>query len=313
MDSYGIELSATWRDKIGKDFKYKIGLNTGLSDNKVLLMDWPKSDLYRSIHYGSRTDMGTWGYQCIGMFRSFQDIEEYFEKYNITQYCGKTKDQMRPGMLIYKDIRGTLQDDGVTYGGPDGVVNSNDYVQLSNRNNPYHFTLNIGADYKNFSLTAQLNASWGGYRFVPGNALTPNDEKNSGWEVLEYLNMPSFWNPDNMFVYEDIYDGSGNLVQAANRNGNLPNMRHADVNSATSTFWRVSGTRITLNRMTLAYKVPSEICKYIGIQSCRFNVTGQNLLSLYNPYPDNFIDPMADSYGSYPALRKFTLGINVTF
>lgn len=312
MDSYGIELSATWRDKIGKDFKYKIGLNTGLSDNKVLLMDWPRSDLYRSIHYGSRTDMGTWGYQCIGMFRSFQDIEEYFEKYNITQYCGKTKDQVRPGMLIYKDIRGTLQDDGVTYGGPDGVVDSNDYVQLSNRSNPYHFTLNIGADYKNFSLTAQLNASWGGYSFVPGNALTPNDEKNSGWEVLEYLNMPSFWNPDNMFVYEDIYDGSGNLVQAANRNGNLPNMRHADVNSATSTFWRVSGTRITLNRMTLAYKVPSEICKYIGIQSCRFNVTGQNLLSLYNPYPDNFIDPMM-SYGSYPALRKFTLGINVTF
>ena len=47
-------------------------------------------------------------------------------------------------------------------------------------------------------------------------------------------------------------------------------------------------------------------------RSCRFNVTGQNLFSFYNPYPDNFIDPMT-SYGSYPTLRKFTIGVNVTF
>lgn len=311
MDSYGIELSATWRDKIGKDFKYKVQLNTGLSDNKVLLMDWPKNDLYRSIHYGSRTDMGTWGYQCIGMFRSFQDIEEYFDKYNITTYMGKTKDDVRPGMLIYKDIRGTLKDDG-TYGGPDGVVDSNDYVQLSNRSNPYHFTLNLGADYKDFSITAQLNASWGGYSFIPSNALNPNDGTNSGYQYLEYINMPSIWNPDNMFVYEDIYDASGNLIQAANRDASMPNLRFSDVNSATSTFWRVSGTRVTLNRLTLAYKIPAQLCKYVGIESCRLNVTGQNLLSLYNPYPDNFIDPMT-SYGGYPTLRKFTIGINVTF
>lgn len=310
LDSYGVELSATWRDKIGKDFKYKVQLNTGLSDNKVLLMDWPTSDFYRAIKKGSRTDMGSWGYQCIGMFRSFQDIEEYFTKYNITTYCGKTKDEIRPGMLIYKDVRGQLQTDG-TYSGPDGVIDSNDYVQLSNRSNPYHFTLNLSGEYKNFSISAQLNASWGGYSFVSPNALTPNDGTNSGYKYLEYINMPSFWNPDNIYVYQDIYDASGNLIQAANRNGSLPDLRF-DLNSSTSSFWRVSGTRVTLNRLTLAYKVPEKLCKWVGISSCRFNVTGQNLLSLYNPYPDNFVDPMM-SYGSYPTLRKFTIGVNVTF
>ena len=30
MDNYGIEISATWRDRIGKDFKYKIGTDDGL-------------------------------------------------------------------------------------------------------------------------------------------------------------------------------------------------------------------------------------------------------------------------------------------
>jgi hypothetical protein len=124
--------------------------------------------------------------------------------------------------------------------------------------------------------------------------------------------MPSFWNPDNMYVYEDIYDASGNLIQAANHDAKYPNLRFADVNSKQSSFWRVSGARFTLNRITLAYKLPKKVCQFIGISSARVNVTGQNLLSFYNPYPDHFIDPMM-SYGSYPTLRKFTVGLNVSF
>lgn len=316
MDSYGAELSLTWRDRIGKDFKYRVGINTGLSDNEVLLMDWPTANLYRSITKGSRTDMGTWGMQCIGMFRSYQDIEEYFAQYNITSYMGMTKDQIRPGMLIYKDVRGpqVTDENGHTYNeGPDGIVDTdNDLVQLSNRSNPYHFTLNLGADYKDFSVTAQIGASWGGYSMVPSSALTPNDGTNNGYKTLEWVNMPSFWNPDNMFVYEDIYDAQGNLTVAQNRDGYYPNMRYANVNSTASTFWRVSGTRVTLNRLTIAYKLPKKVTDWIGIQNARLNVTGQNLLSLYNPYPDHFIDPMM-GYGVYPTLRKFTVGLNITF
>ncbi|MDO4160710.1 MAG: TonB-dependent receptor [Prevotellaceae bacterium] len=305
MDSWGYELGLTWRDKIGKDFKYRVGINTSYSDNKVLNMDWVTDYVYRQITYGSRTDIGTWGLQCIGMFRSFQDIEEYFEKYNITSYLGMSKDQVRPGMLIYKDVRGAQQSDG-TYAGPDGVVDKdNDQVCLSNRSNPYGFTVNLGADYKGFSITAQLNASWGGYSFLSGNALKAGDG-------LEFTNMPSFWNVDNMYSYEDVYDASGNLVVAANRSGNLPNLAYSSVNALTSSFWRISGTRIKLNRLTIAYTIPSNLVKKIGIQSARINVTGQNLISFYNPYPDNFIDPMS-SYGSYPALRKFTVGINLSF
>ena len=124
--------------------------------------------------------------------------------------------------------------------------------------------------------------------------------------------MPSFWNPDEMFVYNDIYDASGNLLMSANREAYYPNMRYSSVNNKTSTFWRVSAARVSLNRLTVAYKLPKSVCKLLSAQSIRVNVTGQNLLSFYNPYPDNFIDPMM-SYGVYPALRKFTLGVNVTF
>lgn len=313
-DRWGYELSLTWKDKIGKDFKYKVGVNTGYSDDKLLVQEWNTGDgQYKAVYSGHRSDMGTWGMQCIGMFRSFQDIEEYFQKLSDDsgksiddcRYMGMTKDNVRPGMLIYKDVRGKKNADG-TYAGPDGEVDETfDQVCLSNRSNPWGFTTNLSAEYKSFSLTAQLSASWGGYSFLNSSMLKPGDG-------IECTNMPSFWNVDNMYSYQDVYDNKGNLVVAENRNALYPNLAYSSVNAVTSSFWRISGTRIRLNRITLAYKLPSQWLKPIGIQSVRLNVTGQNLLSLYNPYPDNFMDPMS-GYGSYPTLRKWTIGVNVSF
>ena len=306
MDSYGVELSVTWRDKIGKDFKYKVGINTGYNDNKVLVMDGEKDEAYRQIRKGNRTDMGEWGMECIGMFRSFQEIYEYFDKYNITSYMNLSRDEVRPGMLIYKDVRGAYDEATDSYAGPNGIVKEDeDKVCLSNRNNPYGFTANLSAEWKGISLTAQISANWGGYSFVDAAALKPGSS-------IEYTNMPSFWNPDDMFVYSDIYDASGNLLMKANHNASLPNLAYSDINSVQSSFWRISGTRVRLSRLTLAYSLPKNWLKPIGLESVRFNVTGQNLLSFYNPYPDNYIDPMC-KYGYYPALRKWTIGVNVSF
>ena len=309
MNSWGWEFSFTWRDKIGKDFKYRIGLNTGFRDNEVLLMDWEKEYIYRQIRPGSRTDIGTWGMQCIGMFRSFQDIEEYFEKYNITSYMGMTKDKVRPGMLIYKDVRGAYDATTGTYAGPDGVVDqANDQVCLSNRSNPYGMTLNLHADWKGISLTAQLGASWGGYTTLPAAAIGVASSAN-----IEYYNMPSFWNPDNMYAYQDVYDGSGNLVVKQNREAQYPNLAYQSVNAVASNFWRVSAASVRLSRLTLAYQLPKEWFKSIGIKNVRINVTGQNLINFYNPYPEKFTSPMAGTYGAYPTLRKWDIGLNVSF
>ena len=231
IDNWGWELSLGWRDKIGKDFKYNIGINTGYSDNKVLRMDFDQNFYYRQIQRNGRTDIGTWGMQCIGMFRSFQDIDEYFTKYHITSYMGMSKDQVRPGMLIYKDVRGSQHTDAngnIYYDGPDGIVDrDNDQVQLGHRGNIYGFTLNAGGSWKGLSFQLQFGAHWGGYTTVPAQALTAS--------AIEYTNMPSFWNPDNVFVYQDVYDGQGNLVQAANRNACLPNPGYS-INTVASNF-----------------------------------------------------------------------------
>ena len=308
MNSWGWELGITWRDKIGKDFKYRIGINTGYHDNEVLMMDFEDQYIYRQIQQGGRTDIGTWGMQCIGMFRSFQDIEEYFAKYNITSYMGMTKDKVRPGMLIYKDVRGAYDEATGTYAGPDGIVDKdNDQVCLSNRSNPYGFTVNLHGDWKGLAITAQFGASWGGYTTLPSAAIGVPSNSN-----LEFYNMPSFWNPDNMYSYQDVYDGSGNLVVKKNIDADYPNLAYG-INGTTSSFWRISAASVRLSRLTLAYTLPNNWFKSVGIKNVRINITGQNILNFYNPYPDKFTNPMAGTYGNYPNLRKWDVGVNMSF
>ena len=307
IDAWGVELSLGWRDNIGKDFKYHVKVNTGYSDNRIKKMAWPDRIELDGARPNERSDRGTWGYECIGMFRSYQEIQEYFTTYGITNYLGNTIKDVHPGMLIYRDIRGAQNQDG-TWQPADGIINDNDRIEISHRaSNTYGFTVNLGAEWKSLSLSAQFNANWGGYDLVDKSAYY----LKKGYKDVLYTNMPSFWS--DMFVYEDIKDAQGNVTVPANRDARFPNLRYMDVNSQASTFWKVSATSISLRNITLAYTLPKDWTSLVGIESCRLNFTCQNAISFTSPYPDHFMNPWAGAYGKYPNLRKYTLGVNISF
>ena len=304
VDTYGVELSLGWKDKIGKDMSYWVKLTTGYNDNKIRETGWKAAYDFDKLVRNERSDRGLWGYECIGMFRSYQEINEYFDKYSITKYLGNTKENVHPGMLIYKDVRGQYDESTGTFGPADGIVDEQDYIKISHRaSNPYGGTLNFGFSYKDFSISAQFGASWGAYSLVP---TTMRKESYS-----EYSNVSAMWK--DMFVYEDIYDANNIVTVAQNRNAKYPNIRYSSVNGAPSTFWKVSAATVQLRNMTVAYALPKEWLKIIGISSCRFNLTCQNVFNFLNPYPEGAWASWAGSYGYYPNLRKFTLGVNVLF
>lgn len=304
VDTYGVELSLGWKDKIGKDMSYWVKLTTGYNDNKIRETGWKAAYDFDKLVRNERSDRGLWGYECIGMFCSYQEINEYFDKYSITKYLGNTKENVHPGMLIYKDVRGQYDESTGTFGPADGIVDEQDYIKISHRaSNPYGGTLNFGFSYKDFSISAQFGASWGAYSLVP---TTMRKESYS-----EYSNVSAMWK--DMFVYEDIYDANNIVTVAQNRNAKYPNIRYSSVNGAPSTFWKVSAATVQLRNMTVAYALPKEWLKIIGISSCRFNLTCQNVFNFLNPYPEGAWASWAGSYGYYPNLRKFTLGVNVSF
>ena len=319
IDTYGIELSMGWKENITKDLKYWVKINTGYNDNKVLVAPWPALIAFDDNHPNQRVDVGSWGYECIGMFKNYQEIEEYFDKYGIKSYMGMTKDNVRPGMLIYNNIRGSQKADGTYYGANDpndpkaGYVDANDKVLISNRSNPWGFTVNLGGEWKGLSFSTQIGANWGGYTYLPGDARSISSlvSTASGYTAMESTNLPSFW-ANNMFVYENVLDDQGNVVAEKNQTAKYPNLRYT-INSEQSTFWRMSATSASIKTLTVAYSLPKNWMKSVNIESCRLNATVQNVLSLYNPYPDNFIDPMSGTYGRYPNLRRITIGVNVSF
>jgi TonB-linked SusC/RagA family outer membrane protein len=305
IDYWGWEVNVGWRDKIGKDVNYWVKLSTGYSDNKILKTNFQAIPEYDDMVYGERADRGVWGLKCLGMFRSYQEIEEYFDRYQITEYLGMQKSEVRPGMLIYEDIQGDNNGDG-TYAPKDGKVTlGNDYICLSKRSsNPYGFTVNMGGSWKNLSLQAQLSASWG------AKALIGTDFRQAAGDY-EYENMPSSYR--DMYNYSDIYDASGNITVPRNTEASMPNMRYSSINQAASSFWLVDAKQLTLRNVTLAYQLPKALLKPIGVSSVKLNLTVQNAINFFNPYPDKSWASYGGTYTRYPNLRKITMGVNVSF
>jgi hypothetical protein len=304
IDAYGIELSLSWKDKIGKDLSYFVRLNTGLSDARYRKKDWPDILDYNDVYPDGPVDMGKWGYDCLGMFRSQADIDSYVQKYSMTNVFGTAVSELKPGMLYYRDVRGTMNADG-SYQGPDGIIDDKDMIQLSRKTgNPYGFTLNLGADWKGISLTALIGASWGGFSEVPTSARYVSANQ------ADYMNVPKFLN--DMFSLP-MNDTNGNEVPGvANQDAKYPNIYWSAFNNVTSNFWQISSFRMAIRNMTLGYSLPKNVVNSIGINDCRFTLTGMNVLSFYNPLPGKFMD-INSGYGSFPNLRSISLGLNLSF
>ena len=127
----------------------------------------------------------------------------------------------------------------------------------------------------------------------------------------EYANMPSSFS--DMFNYEDIYDASGRITVPANLSGKMPNMRYSSVNAAASSYWLIDDANFTLRNVTVAYTLPRSWVKRVGISNIRLNLTVQNAINFINNYPDKSWASWAGNYYRYPNLRKYTMGINVSF
>lgn len=306
MDTYGAEIQLGWRQRFDTNSYLNLKIGTGYDDNKVLETSWDADPTFTSKVYGERVDRGLWGLSCLGMFDSYQQIEEYFSKYHISNYLGLTQANVHPGMLIYEDVRGPKDANG-NYTAPDGVIQtSTDVVKISNRaNNPYNLNGNINLVVKQFSVNATFQAEWGAYTMYPSSL------RGESYGKMETTNISNMWK--DMYVYNDVQNSNGDVLAYANRNGKYPNIRYSSQNSVASTFWRVPATQIYLRNISIAYSLPKRWIKQAGMSSVRINATCQNAFSFYNALPHDVWDNFAGSYGSYPITRKITMGVNVSF
>jgi hypothetical protein len=221
---------------------------------------------------------------------------QYFDVTDMTK--------MYPGMVKYRDVRGQRLGVDSWDELPDGVINKDfDRIQLSKRTIWGGFNLNLGADWKGLTFQARISANWGGYSKLP---VIPTLSGMNGNQT----NYPIYW-IGNVYQPFDVLDDKGNVVAPANVNAIYPNVALPNT-TEDSEIWRIPSFRMSLGNASLGYTLPRKLVEAASLSAVRVTLTGTNLFSFFNPYPEKYVDPLA-SGNAYSTLRVISLGVNVTF
>lgn len=278
MRNNGWDLSVTWRDRAGRVNYYVTG---NLSDvkNKV-------TNLYGN-EYLSATQitkeglsLNSWyGYVSDGYFQSQEEIDA-------SPVYGDNKDNVKPGYIKYKDISGP---DGV----PDGKITDDDRQVIGNPYSRYEFSLNMGAEWKNFDFTVFfqgvgkkdiLYTGAGARPFYIGRTI--------------FKNQLDTWTPENRDAEFPLLliDGTG-----------------SNPNNIVSDFWIKSGAYLRLKNVVAGYTLPKNIVNKLKLDHIRLYISAQNLFTISSAYkgydPENYV-----SNGNfYPVMQTYTFGIDIRF
>ena len=320
-DAWGWELSVRWNDQIQQSLlptwgpiKYSIGMDYSISWNKTVrgqepTFDYPGYIDNESSWTGYRGMGHEWGFKVWkntssgdGILRTQQDIDNYWQYLTdlataagtTPSYLGiESKDEMELGMLAYQDLRGDIDTENKTIAGPNGRVtddHAEDYGILAN-NRRHGINTKLGLQWGNFSWSAQISTSWGGYAGI--------DIETTGTGSGDFI-----WS--QFSIVKDMFD------PVSNPDGKYPSMAVSNAWGRPSDFWQVSSFRMYVRNMRFAYTLPKEWTNKLKIDKLQLSLTGNNLWDFYNPYPDHFRNMYDDITTGYPTLRTWTLGINLT-
>jgi hypothetical protein len=192
--------------------------------------------------------------------------------------------QVHPGDLKYADLTGPN-------GKPDGKVDDMDQKPIGKPAVPevlYGFT--PGISFKGFDLSLLFQGATSRDFYLSGQAVWPF--VNSASAVITTLD---YWTPTHQ--------------NAANpRITTQPTQN----NTRTSSWWIRDGSYLRLKTGELGYTIPRSVMSRIKIQSIRFYLSGQNLLTW--SAIKNFDPEVNVSTGQYyPQQKVVSLGLNVTF
>lgn len=305
-DTFGTEISVSWNDTLGEDFRYGVTINTGFGSNKIIEGNFtPGNKKPWEAREGESSDLGVWGYDYAGMFRSYEEIDAYVARTGVTDIFGKvydadpTQSDIRPGMLYYNDVRGEFDPETGTFGEKDGIITEDDQIQLRKPNNwvPTGFSSIFNFAYKNFSLNTVISTSWGGYNMV-GNTATKSYNRDRIFQNWE--NRPAFWG--NMF--DPDLNPTGTIPNLANNN--------SSINNRPSEFWAVDNFVVNIRNINLNYSLPKNITEKLNVSSVKLNLVAINPFIITNPYSDYGLSPSGD-FDSYPVLKTYSIGLNVGF
>ncbi|MFN0048521.1 MAG: SusC/RagA family TonB-linked outer membrane protein [Cytophagales bacterium] len=281
FENRGFEFSAKWRDEIN-DFKYNVGFNTSLNQNKVLNVatgDVPQlgGALPVGGYFATVARIGApissfFGYEVDGIFQTQSEVDASAQK------------AAKPGDFKYKDRNG------------DNTIDAKDKTIIGNPNPLLSFGITSGFNFKNFDF--QLD--------IQGVAGVDIYNANKGIRV------------GNENFTDDFYKNRWNGPGTSNT---YPSANLAGANLDPNSWFVEKGDYIRIRNVQLGYSIPNSAIDRLKVKKIRFYVNAQNPITLftYKGFTPEIgatnNSPLSSGidYNVYPLYATYNLGVNVIF
>ena len=277
----GVEVSLDWNDVISKTVRYNIGGNVSFNKNRITglnggqaLPDGGNSQGFTTLTANGQPIGSFYLLQADGIFQSDAEV------------AASAQTGARPGDLRYKDISGPD-------GKPDGKIDDNDRAFSGSYQPKVTFGINGGISYSNFDLSV------GGYGTAGGKIY--NAKKQSvGADPRDNIEADvanDRWTPNNT----NTGVPRASLTQ-------LPN----------STYFLEKGDFLRINNLTVGYTLSQNMLSKYGVSKLRVYATAQNLATItsysgFSPEVPGGTLNGGIEINSYPSVRTFAFGVNLSF
>lgn len=307
MRSNGWELQLNWRDKIG-EVSYSIGLNLSDAKSKIIKYNNPTKSL--DMPYYEGMELGEiWGYESDRLYTVDDFMEGTLQTTGAGELTGGTLkpgipyfegSTPNPGDMMYKNADA----DGKVWKSLNTVDDPGSRRIIGNSTPRYTFGINGSVTWKDFNLSFLLQGVGKRDIWMRNSYSTPFPNSN---DFALYSGLLDYWRVDNQDAfYTRLYPKSG--------------YNHA-ANSQVQTRYLLNGAYLDVKSVVLSYNIPRTLLNKCSIAAASVFLSGENLLS-FNHMPDGlhpdaqirgYVEGVGDGGAIYPVMRKFTLGLNVTF
>ena len=271
----GFEFELGWNDRIGNNFKYYIKGNFSWFDSRIVFADDPARQPGYLKDEGHPIQYRR-RHIAAGYYNSLDDIYNY-----ATPNLGVAQSLVIPGDLLFVDYNA------------DGLTDNLDAVpmEFSTRRPQTTYGINVGFTWKNLGFNALF------YGVT---------------DVAYQLPNLVLWDFPNNFVMAqtDVTDRwtAENPDAAGKPSLHLANTNH---NFTQSTYSYVDGSFVRLKNAEINYRLPLSSLKNMGVDKFQVYVNGNNLLTFSQLDPR--IDPETSGTSVYPVVRRYNVGVRVSF
>lgn len=272
----GWELTVTSQNIKG-DFEWNTDFNISYNKNKIIKLNNNVSIYSGYQQHTVGLPVGSfYGWVTNGIFQNWDEVNSYAYQYQGTDAANGTA----PGDIKFLDINN------------DGVVNDYDRTYIGNPTPAWNFSMTNSFSYRNFDMQVFLQGVAG------------NDIYNANRVTLE--GMYTVRNQTKKVLNRWTGEGTSN---------SMPRAIYSDPNKNTRTSTRFieDGSYLRLKNLTLGYTLPESLIKKASINSLRFYMSAQNLLTLtkYSGFDPEIQGGVDNS--NYPLTRTISFGVDLKF